>query len=119
MSHHDRHTHHAIDYIEITVADVGAAKRFYAGAFGWTFQDYGLDYAGIQAAGREGGGLAKGTPGSGGPLVILYSKDLDASLAAVRAAGGTITKEPYSFPGGRRFHFADPSGNVLAVWAAR
>jgi len=65
----------------------------------------------IEAAGTT-------VPG-GGPLVILYSNDLDATLAAVRSAGGTIVKEPFAFPGGRRFHFADPSGNELAVWSER
>ena len=49
---------------------------------------------------------------------MLYSRDLDATLAAVRSAGGEITKPPFAFPGGRRFHFSDPSGNELAVWSA-
>lgn len=114
------HEHHAIDYIEITVTDVAAAKRFYTAAFGWVFTDYGPGYAGIQgSAGREQGGLAQGTPVRGGPLVVLFSNDLDATLAAVRAAGGVIVKEPFEFPGGRRFQFTDPAGNELAVWAAR
>ena len=58
-------------------------------------------------------------PSRGGPLVILYSKDLDATLNKVREAGGRIAKEPFEFPGGRRFHFEDPSGNELAVWAEK
>jgi len=49
---------------------------------------------------------------------VLCSRDLDATLAAVRSAGGEIVRKPFSFPGGRRFHFRDPSGNELAVWAA-
>ena len=53
---------------------------------------------------------------TGGPLVVLYSDDLDASLAAVEAAGGEVSTPPFGFPGGRRFHFRDPSGNELAVW---
>jgi hypothetical protein len=113
------HIHHAIDYIELTVRDIAAAKAFYSAAFGWEFNDYGPEYAGIKGDGREVGGLRRDdevTPG--GPLVILFSTDLESSLAAVRAAGGLIVKEPYGFPGGRRFHFADPSGNELAVWAA-
>lgn len=112
------HTHHAIDYIEFTVTDLTEAKRFYAAAFGWSFSDYGPAYAGIQGAEREIGGLILGDRvAPGGPLVVLYSEDLEASLAAVRAAGGKIVSEPFEFPGGRRFHFADPSGNQLAVWA--
>jgi predicted enzyme related to lactoylglutathione lyase len=109
--------HHAIDYIEITVDDVARSKAFYAVAFGWTFNDYGPDYAGIVGRDGEVGGLTKGEAHGGSPLVILYSNDLDTTLVGVRAAGANITQEPYAFPGGRRFHFEDPSGNELAVWA--
>jgi predicted enzyme related to lactoylglutathione lyase len=112
------HAHHAIDYIEFTVTEVAAAKRFYGAAFGWRFNDYGADYAGIQGDGREVGGFRKDVEVQpGGPLVVLYSRDLDGTLARVREAGGRIVKEPFAFPGGRRFHFQDPSGNELAVWS--
>ena len=111
-------THHVIDYVEFTVRDLNEAKRFYANAFGWQFNDYGPDYAGIRGSDGEVGGLHQAPElRTGGPLVVLYSKDLDQSLAAVRSAGGKILREPFSFPGGRRFHFADPSGNELAVWS--
>jgi uncharacterized protein len=114
------HQHHAIDYIELAVSDVAAAKRFYGAAFGWRFTDYGPDYAGIQGEGREVGGFRKDTEvRTGGPLVVLYSDSLEATLAALRDAGGRISREIFSFPGGRRFHFTDPSGNELAVWSAR
>ena len=114
------HLHHAIDYIEIPVTDVSNAKRFYAAAFDWKFNDYGPDYAGIQGAdGKEAGGLRKESQRSttGGPLVILYSIALEETVARVKNAGGTVTQGPYEFPGGRRFHFTDPSGNELAVWS--
>jgi predicted enzyme related to lactoylglutathione lyase len=116
------HRHHTIDYIELPVDDVAAAKSFYSAAFGWTFTDYGPDYAGIQDPEEEGGEVGglngAGTAGRGnGPLVQLYSDDLEASVEAVTAAGGTITEGPFGFPGGRRFHFSDPAGNVLGVWS--
>jgi uncharacterized protein len=112
------HTHHAIDYIELAVSDVAEAKRFYGAAFGWAFNDYGPDYAGIKGDGREVGGLCKdANVRPGGPLVILYSKALEDTVARVQEAGGRIVKAPYAFPGGRRFHFSDPSGNELAVWS--
>lgn len=114
------HAHHEIDYIEFLVRDIDASKRFYAAAFGWTFTDYGPDYAGIHGSAREQGGLrrADSVP-KGGPLVVLYSADLEATHAAVKAAGGRIVQEIFSFPGGRRFHFEDPSGSELAVWSDR
>lgn len=112
------HVHHAIDYIEIYITDMAAAQAFYGAAFDWKFTDYGPDYAGIQrASGGESGGLCVVPEVSvGGCLIVLYSEELDATLTRVRDAGGRIVKEPFSFPGGRRFRFADPSGNELAVW---
>jgi len=111
------HQHHTIDYIEFNVLDLDEAKRFYGSAFGWTFNDYGPEYAGIQrAGGGEVGGL-RPVPKveRGGPLVVLYSEDLEASVKAVQDAGGRVVVEPFDFPGGRRFQFLDPSGNELAV----
>lgn len=109
--------HHVINYIEFSVTDLQRAKAFYAAAFGWTFNDYGPGYAGIRGGEDEVGGLAKAEQVTGGgPLVVLYSEDLDASEAAVVEAGGEISTPTFEFPGGRRFHFRDPSGNELAVW---
>jgi predicted enzyme related to lactoylglutathione lyase len=111
-------THHAINYIEFTVRDMDAAKRFYAEAFDWQFNDYGPEYAGIKSGDGEAGGFLRTDDlRLGGPLVILFSSNLEDSLDRVRKAGGTIVTEPFSFPGGRRFHFSDPSGNELAVWS--
>ncbi|GAA3390521.1 VOC family protein [Cryptosporangium minutisporangium] len=122
MSETAAHRHHAIDYIELPVTDLAAAKRFYADAFGWQFNDYGPGYAGIQSP--EGGSAEVGglraeaeVHAGGGPLVLLFSTDLDRSVEAVRNAGGTVVNGPYDFPGGRRFHFTDPTGNELGVWA--
>lgn len=74
----DPHTHHAIDYIEISVTDMARAQAFYRDAFDWAFTDYAPEYAGIQRpGGGEAGGLAlEQTVRTGGPLVILYSEDL-------------------------------------------
>jgi len=114
------HINHSIDYIEFTVTDMAKAKAFYSSAFGWKFNDYGPDYAGIQKANGESGGLRiDKIVERGGPLVILYSEDLDKTLKRVVAAGGKISKSPFAFPGGRRFHFEDPSRNELAVWSEK
>jgi predicted enzyme related to lactoylglutathione lyase len=105
-----------IDYVEFPGGDLAATKAFYAAAFGWRFTDYGPGYAAFEGEGIDGGFNAE--DGAAKPLVILYANDLEAMLAKVTAAGGAITREILSFPGGRRFHFTDPSGNELGVWSA-
>ena len=112
---HDRR----IDYIELPATNVAKTKRFYSDVFGWTFTDYGPDYTSF-VDGRLAGGFAKAdavTPG--GPLLVIFAVDLAAAESAVRKAGGKIVKPVFEFPGGRRFHFTDPSGNELAVWSDR
>jgi predicted enzyme related to lactoylglutathione lyase len=105
-----------IDYVELPGGDLAATKAFYTAAFGWAFTDYGPSYAAM-TEGLDGGFNADASDQAKAPLVILYAHDLEAMDAKVRAAGGTILKPIYSFPGGRRFHFRDPSGNELAVWS--
>lgn len=115
------HIHHSINYIELNVSDLQKATAFYGGAFGWEFTTYAPVYAGIKGPdGTEVGGLSVSEElrPPGGPFVILYSKDLEATAQAIQDNGGRITVEPYSFPGGRRFHFTDPSGNELGVWSS-
>ena len=106
-----------IDYIEFAVADIGRAKAFYGDAFGWSFTDYGPDYCEFTDGRMKGGFDASGPVSTGGPLVVLYGTDLERLMDRVTAAGGTITRPPFEFPGGRRFHFTDPDGYELAIWA--
>ncbi len=108
---HDRQ----IDYIEFAATDVESTKKFYSQVFGWEFEDYGPDYTSFKD-GRLAGGFMKGTPAPAGTLVVIYVDDLAAAERRVKAAGGKISKETFSFPGGSRFHFIDPNGNELAVW---
>lgn len=105
-----------IDYVEFGAGDLVGLKRFYGEAFGWSFTDYGPSYAAMNE-GLDGGFDADAADAPRKPLVILYAHDLEAMEAKVRAAGGAIVKPIFSFPGGRRFHFTDPSGNELAVWS--
>ncbi|MET1079435.1 MAG: VOC family protein [Pseudomonas sp.] len=109
---HDRR----IDYIEFGATQLEPIKSFYAKAFGWTFTDYGPHYSSF-SDGRLEGGFTTDSPVGQGALIVLYASDLEACLERVRAAGGQILQAIFSFPGGRRFEFADPSGNRLAVWS--
>lgn len=108
-----------IDYIEFNVADIAASKAFYGNAFGWTFKDYGPEYCEFADGRLTGGFTTLGPVRSGGPLVIIYADNLEDALARVEGAGAKILKPIFSFPGGRRFHFADPDGYELAVWSTR
>jgi uncharacterized protein len=106
-----------IDYIELPASDIEKTKTFYSSVFGWKFTDYGPNYTSFHD-GRLGGGFTKESTAPGtGVLLVIYSTDLAAVQQKIQVAGGRIVKEIFSFPGGRRFHFADPNGNELAVWS--
>jgi predicted enzyme related to lactoylglutathione lyase len=110
-------THGKINYVEFPARDLNATKAFFKAAFGWSFQDYGPEYAAFSNEGLDGGfykSESSSRVGSGASLLIFYSDNLESTQAKVQSAGGTISK---SFPGGRRFHFIEPSGNELAVWS--
>lgn len=114
--------HHKINYIEFSTPSVARSKTFYSQVFGWEFQDWGGDYASFssETGGIDGGfrtGPAREKNGDSAPLIVLYSADLKATEAAIVAAGGSIVVPTFEFPGGRRFHFSDGAGNVLAVWS--
>ena len=111
-----------INYVEFAAADLEASKAFFEQAFNWQFQDYGPDYTAFSQAGLDGGlyrAALQSRSDTGGALIVLYSNDLEATLARVEAAGGRIVRPTFAFPGGRRFHFTEPSGNELAVWSDR
>lgn len=105
-----------IDYVEFLSNDTEASKRFYSSAFGWDFTDYGPDYTSF-ADGRIAGGFTKDTGHTPGILVVIYADDLEATEQKIKSAGAKIVRPIFSFPGGRRFHFADPNGHELAVWS--
>jgi len=105
-----------IDYVELPATALPATQAFYEAAFGWRFTGYGPSYAAF-AEGLDGGFQADPNDRRPLPLVVLYAHDLEALEAKVRAAGAEVIRPIYSFPGGRRFHFRDPSGNELAVWS--
>lgn len=112
--------HHLINYIEIPVKDMETSKDFFAQAFGWSFVDYGPDYASISDAGIDAGLFVSDKTVStetGSVLVVMYSENLESSETRITGCGGKIVKPIFAFPGGRRFHFADLNGNEYAVWS--
>lgn len=109
-----------IDYVEFPGVDFDAIEEFYSKTFGWKFTDYGPGYRAFTDEKLNGGFFEsshKSSAAKGAALVVLYATDLEATQKQVVANGGSICKEIFSFPGGRRFHFHDPHGNELAVWS--
>ena len=107
-----------IDYVEIPVTDLPKACAFLEAMFGWTFQEWGDEYMSF-SDGQLNGGLRKSESAAPatGVLLVFYSADLERDVERVKALGGAISQEIFSFPGGRRFHFIDPVGTEFAIWA--
>ena len=110
--------HNQIQYVEFLSRDLKRIAKFYSDAFGWVFTDYGPEYTAF-AGEYVDGGFTLGDTVKGSVLVILYSEKIEETRDAVTKAGGVIAKDIYAFPGGKRFHFTDPDGNVLAVWTPK
>jgi predicted enzyme related to lactoylglutathione lyase len=114
--------HEKINYVELPAKDITANKAFFSQAFNWQFTDSGPEYSAFSAdsTGLEGGFYSadvSASTHSGSALIVLFSSDLEQTQRKVEAAGGSIVKEIFPFPGGRRFHFTDPSGNEFGVWS--
>lgn len=112
--------HEKINYVEFPAKDIEQTKAFFGTVFGWSFVDYGPEYTTFSNEGIDGGFFKSDLSAStenGSALIVFYSKDLEKTLSKIEAAGGTIIKPIFSFPGGRRFHFGDPNGNEYAVWS--
>jgi hypothetical protein len=111
--------HEKINYVEFPAKNLSATKAFFEAAFGWSFVDYGPTYSSFSRQGLDGGfyqaDLVASTE-NGSALIVFYSARLEETQAKIEDAGGRIIRPIFSFPGGRRFHFAEPSGNEFAVW---
>jgi uncharacterized protein len=105
-----------IDYIEFPVTDINKTKAFYGQILGWKFEDYGPDYTTFLDGRLAGGFYTSPEVKTGGALVVIYSTDIEGMLKKITTAGSKIVKPIFEFPGGRRFHFTDPSGHELAIW---
>jgi uncharacterized protein len=115
MVQHQREN--SIDYVEFPTTDIAKTKAFYGKLFGWTFQDWGPDYISFNDGHLDGGFTKHAAVTGHYPLIVFWAQDLEGKLKAVKDAGGKVVKEIFEFPGGRRFHFTDPSGNILAMWS--
>ena len=110
-----------IDYVALPATNFAAQQQFFESVFDWSFTSYGPEYHAFTDGHIDGGfyqSEAVSLASNGASLVIFYALDLEAVEASIQTAGGTISTPTFDFPGGRRFHFTDPSGNELGIWAA-
>jgi hypothetical protein len=112
--------HEKINYVEFPSNNLTATKQFFQQVFGWKFEDFGEQYTAFSNQGLDGGfyqadlsSVAK----EGSALIVFYSNALETTRQKIIQAGGIITQDIFTFPGGRRFHFTEPCGNELAVWS--
>ncbi len=106
-----------IDYVELPSATAHELTRsFYSKAFDWSFSDFGPDYSAMTTGDVDVGLNGQQDEALAAPLPVIRVDDLEVAFDAVTKAGGIIAKPIFTFPGGRRFHFIDPSGSELAVW---
>jgi predicted enzyme related to lactoylglutathione lyase len=105
-------------FIELPATDVPATKSFYESAFDWNLIDFGPTYASTMEGYVDLGLQGDAAEATRAPLAVIAVDDLEAAVVAVERAGGTVIKPIFAFPGGRRFHFTDPSGNELAAYKA-
>lgn len=104
-----------LNYVELPVDEIGAAKAFYEAAFGWELTGFGPTYAATTSGDTDIGLQADRAEATRAPLPVIEVEDLEAALQAVTEAGGTVVRPIFAFPGGRRFHFLDPAGNEVAA----
>lgn len=112
--------HGKINYVELPAKDIPATKAFFTQVFGWSFEDFGSEYTAFADQGVDGGFFKADLASSsktGGALIVIYSQNLESTQAKIEDAGGVVVEPIFSFPGGRRFHFTEPSGNEFGVWS--
>ncbi len=118
-------------WTDLATPDPVAAKAFYAELFGWEYGDEptdrpGTDYAMARKGGQNAAGvmqLSEQMAASGMPPVwttYVSVSDIDAAVATVEPAGGTVLQPPMDvMDAGRMAVLADPTGAVIALWQPR
>lgn len=110
-----------IHHFSINADDVARARRFYEQSLGWKFSAWGppdfymIDNAGLHGSLQGRRELVKGQRMTGFECTIAVP-DLDATAAAIKAAGGTVIMEKSIIVGvGALMFFQDTEGNSFGV----
>jgi predicted enzyme related to lactoylglutathione lyase len=99
------------------VTDLEAAKTVYTALLGVPPTADSPYYVGYEVNGQQIGLVPNaGAQGMNAPTPNWHVSDIEATLAAVTAAGATVVQAPHEVGGGRQVAlFADPDGNVLGL----
>lgn len=110
-------------WVDMSVADLDAAKAFYGPVVGWTFADTGEEFGHYTLCQRDGhsaaglSGLMPGAPGPAPWTVYVASDDVAATTKLITEHGGSLVVEPMEVPGmGIMAVAVDPTGGAFAVW---
>jgi predicted enzyme related to lactoylglutathione lyase len=110
-------------WIDLTSSDIERAQDFYGTIFGWTFESHGSEYGGYITAAKDGhqvAGLMANNPEMGIPDnwgTFFRTADVNASVSAATAAGGSCFMGPMEVPAKGHMSLAtDPSGAVFGLW---
>lgn len=111
-------------WMELTTTDAEKATTFYGELFGWSFHDQGEDFGHYQIISQGGvdigGAMVKQSEWGETPdsfALYLNTLDIDASTAAVTAAGGTVLVAPMAIGDqGSMAFYQDPSGAAIGAW---
>jgi predicted enzyme related to lactoylglutathione lyase len=110
-------------HFAINADDVGRAKQFYEGVFGWHFSPWGPpDYYQVKNAGNGLLGALQERRGlvPNGRVTSFETsfgvEDLEATIVAIEASGGKIIMQPYRIEGvGKLIYFEDTEGNLVGA----
>jgi uncharacterized protein len=126
MGERTKYTPGTFSWTDLATTDQGAAKEFYAGLLGWTYDDMPMDdqgglYSMAKMKDRYVAAIAPMQPGMEGhpPFWASYVTvdDADAAAAKAKELGANVMGEPFDvFESGRMAIIQDPQGAVFSVW---
>jgi uncharacterized protein len=120
------------NWVDLQTTDQSAAKSFYSGLFGWTYDDQpmsdegdGAVYSMAELGGQQVAAIAPQPPelaAAGAPPMwntYLAVDSVDDAAAKVGPAGGQVAMQPFDIMDAGRMAFVlDPGGAPVALWQA-
>ena len=117
------------NWVDLQTTNQDAAKAFYSGLFGWTYDDQpmgeGQVYSMAMLGGHQVAAISSQPPemaAAGAPPMwntYLAVDSVDDATAKVEAAGGKVAMAPFDIMDAGRMAFVmDPAGAPVALWQA-